>query len=433
VNYASNFAGIPTFFNPGLALNGSPLYTPGTYNANTPYASSVSNPNYYAQHNISTECGFSGYFVPCTSYQEQLYWSVENGDFAFPISPLKPVTYSNYDLSLSHNFGHGISTKITGWARRAYDLDITQNVPSTTGFGEININPAGVITYNPTKIATNNGLEIADGLELYVTKEAPVGFSGSISGTYNNVRQNVFPTEADEFHASINSNLDTLTQLYRVGYVSPTTGTLTGSYRLRTGWRLQAALFFDDGYPYGSGQYVTDRVNGQPVTVPNSNLIGGPAEYVDPSNPGSIIHPNIAATLGTNEGRTPDQLLTHANLTAELTLEKNFGRYSIGFTVNNLFNEAYAGPTYPEGSFGNAGPSAYQQGKLYTGGAFGINSRYQPVASGISGPLTGLDPNCIVSPGTCSSIGVYADGTGAYTNGPNAVGRNFYLYVSTHL
>lgn len=428
--FANAFAGLPAYLNPGIYAN------IGTYNINTPYASSKPT-DYYGTHGIPTDCGFNGYLVPCRTYQQQMYWSVMNGDFPNPLSILVPVTYSNFDLSYMHRFKHNLSFKLTGWTRRAYDLDIVEQIPSTDLFGVTLKGPTGATQFLNLHHATNNGLEIADGLEFYLTKENATGLSGQLSATYNNVRQNVAPASADEFHGIVAPTQ--VNQLYRVGYVSPFTSTLAASYRTTSGWRLTARFNYDIGYPYGDGTMTGIGYGSGTFNVPHTNATGGgQTQFVDPANPGSAFKPNIAATLGTPESAQAQGQLSHANLTADLTLEKKLGRSSIGVSILNVFNEAYSGPVYPSGDFGAiaGGPFAYFNGTLYQKPGFRLNPNYQPVATGISGPLTGYNTSCTPNPAAgvnCLAAGGVVNGKNAYLNLPNNVGRSFYVYFTTRL
>lgn len=435
-NYGGQFSGLPAFLNPGVfALT-------GVYNLNGGVFRSSDPNDYYGRHGIPTDCGFVGYQVPCQSYQEQLYWSVQNGDFGNPIAPLKPVTYSNYDVSYSHRFAGNVSFKVTGWARRAYNLDIIEKVPQRTLFNTVIVGPDGSVSKYLYSIPTNSGVEVADGLEFFLTKENPYGLSGQISATYNNVRQNV--PSADEFHALLNPIA--ASGMYRVGYVSPVTSTLAASYRTHSGWRIQGRLDYDIGYPYGDGLLTSFSYGGHNLIVPHVNatngnvLSNGNTQFVDPSNPGSVIKPNIDATLGTPESNQAQGQLSHSNLVAELTLEKTVGNGALGVQIFNLFNEAYTGPTFPNGDFGfiAGGPFSYLNSSSYYQGGAGmqLNSHYQPVATGVGGPLTGHQLNCIPDPTTgttCLTTGGGVNGTSAYINVPNGVGRTFYVYYTLHI
>ncbi len=428
--YADQFAALPAYLNPGVFAN------IGAYNINTPYKSTDPN-DYYGRHGIPTDCGFNGYQVPCQSYQQQIYWSVINGDFPNPLSILTPVTYSNFDLSYSHQFPAGFSFKATGWTRRAYNLDIVEQVPQTDLFGVTLKNPDGSTSFLNLHHATNNGIEIADGLEFYLTREQPFGLSGQLAATYNNVRQNVPPTGADEYHGVLSALPST--QLFRVNYVSPMTSTLALSYHTHDGWRLQTRLDFDIGYPYGNGLFYNLNYGSQTYNVPHTNASGGgQTQFVDPSDPGSAFKPNIAATLGVPEANQAQGLLSHSNLVAEVTLEKSIGKSAIGISVFNLFNEAYSGPTAVNGDFGSiqGGPFAYFNGTLNQAPGLNYNGAYQPVATGVAGPLTGYNTNCTPNRSTgttCLNAGATVNGRGPYINLPNAIGRQFTFYFTTRL
>jgi hypothetical protein len=68
----------------------------------------------------------------------------------------------------------------------------------------------------------------------------------------------------------------------------------------------------------------------------------------------------------------------------------------------------------------------------YTGAA--LNGLYQPVATGLSGPLSGINTNCYaaVAPIGCSNYLPLVRGQEAYINVPNATGRNYYVYLTIH-
>jgi hypothetical protein len=211
--------------------------------------------------------------------------------------------------------------------------------------------------------------------------------------------------------------------LYRVGFLSPLQAVLSLQYRTRSGWRFNPYVYWDDGYPIGAGTTTAAFINGVPYNIPNTNAsinstapVGAPS-YVDPLNPGSLFNPNIIATRGTPEGSSAGGKLSsydlYVNMTVEWTSPKN---YTLGFTVNNIFNQLYGG------SYVN-----------------GLNGLYQPIATGISGPLSGVsfDPNAYASFGpSLGLVSQYADyvhGREAYINAPQNYGRNFYVYFQTKI
>jgi|GEM_PF-442988 len=431
-DFASEFNDVPAYLNPavnawaqklGLCSTGINCLAPAGYQTNT-------------YKDVPVECGYIYYgaAVPCSSYEQQLYWSEINDDFAFPITPLKPVIANNWDASYEHQFAHGWSTRVTPWARRTYDLDVLLPIVAEDAEGRTIINPS---TGQPELIGpeaiSNNGLEIAKGIEFLLTKESRYGFSGSFTADLTSVRQNVDPTTSDEFHGLIGPDVSAFPTLtYRVPYVAPFTSALAVAYTTHSGWRLQTTMFYTGGYPYGPGLYVPYQVAGIPEIIPNTNATGSggtTGQFIDPSNPGSLKNPNIAANLGTPDGTYPDGVLTHPDLTAEVTLEKSIGLGKIGVEVFNLFNDPYPGPTFAQGTFGVAGPYALTSGSpLYSFGAFGLNPAYQPVATGVSGPLTGKNASCLLVSGACTVIG-----NGPYVHYPNAQGLNFFVYYTTRI
>ncbi len=422
----------------------------------TPY--NITNPNnYYSNNSIATTCGMTdfGLAVPCTSYGEQLYWTGFNGDFGKPLFPLAPITYSNFDFSWEHQFGGGWSFKATPWSRRAYDLDISTQIVNT-GLPTFK-NADGSTGYHQFGLISNNGIEIARGAEFYLTKSTPWhGITGSISASFQHVVQNTDPNNApkglsaDLSGSANNETTGAQTQasgyfnkLFNVDYVTPFSSSLTLNYQApRGGWRLQTQWFYDAGYPYGQGNNVIQLFNGTPHILKNSNdCTGGSIAFADPTNPGSCFSPNIVATRGTNEGDFANQVFSHPNLIAEITIEKTMGQGKLGFTINNLFNEIYTGPTIPYGQdFGQTGPRLSTAALNDQGSNFGangaypvsglfLNPAYQPVATGVSGPLTGQG----LYGNTTAKEAALLCATCAYIHLPNGQGRTYYVYYQFRL
>jgi hypothetical protein len=409
----------------------------------TPFQlSATSQNNYYTQNNIATTCGMVSYgiAVPCTSYAEQLYWNGWNGNFGKPMMPLAPITYSNFDLSYEHQFAGGWSTKLTPWSRRAYNLDVSSEVinPYVTP----HLNADGTPSYSYFGLLSNAGLEIARGVELYVTKTTPWhGLTGSFSASWQNDYQNIDPagtpagaardvtgTSNNENGGFISQSAAAFPGFYHVNYVTPFWSSLTLQYE-KNGWRFQTQWLYDAGYPYGEGTHVYQTFAGVAHEVPSSNDCGNSAaSYADPTNPGSCFSPNIVATRGTNEGNFANQVFTHPNLVASLTLERDLGAGKLGFTIDNLFNEIYTGPTLPNGiDYGRTGPLLSDSYGFDAKNGMYLNPNYQPVATGVSGPLSGLN-----LPGGPANVGLLC-GTCAYIHYPNGEGRTYYVYYQFKL
>jgi hypothetical protein len=95
-------------------------------------------------------------------------------------------------------------------------------------------------------------------------------------------------------------------------------------------------------------------------------------------------------------------------MTANTTIEYNLGHnHLIGLNVSNIFNSLYSGPL--------------------------LNTRYQPVATGISGPLTGLHPLPFYPGLGQANYGPILRGQDAYINSPNNIGRTYYIYFQTKM
>lgn len=318
----------------------------------------------------ATFCGLAGN-QPCASYADQLYWEFQSAFGGVPYSPIKPETFSNYDLSYSHQFAHGIALKVTPFYRRGYDAAALVATLRTDAQGNPILNPAtGLPLQNPA-VATNLGTNFTSGVELLLTKDAAYGISGQLALTYINEFSNVIPlTASEDFFPKIPLASQLLGNRYRVGFISPFTGTMGLQYRTRGGWRVNPVVTYNRGFPIGAGTIAATFVNGKPYNVPNTNVTSptGSAltsQYVDPANPGSLFAPHVAWTRGTPEAPSAGGVLSGARFNTNLTLEyvKPGGRSTFGMLVTNIFNQLYGLPTF--------------------------NDRYQIEATGHPGPLTG--------------------------------------------
>ncbi|HEX3466478.1 MAG TPA: TonB-dependent receptor [Candidatus Elarobacter sp.] len=349
---------------------------------------------------------------PCKSYADQLYWENELDDTGIPIQPLRPIQFNNYEMSYSHNFSGNLAIKATPFYRKAYN-EIAQSAVPVVRNGQVVTDAFGAPEFGPS-VFTNLGHSQITGAELYLTKIATYGFSGELSLTYQNEFTNVLPTSPNEnFYPSIPPAALQLGNLYRVGFLSPFVGTLAVSYKTHGGWRINPTIFYNKGYPMGSGLISAYTVNGVPYNLPNTNVTNSPQlsgpqgapQYVDPVNPGSVFAPNIAATRGTPEGNSPGGVLSKASFTPQLSIEyspPNHPRNTIGILVTNLFNNYYGAPA--------------------------INSLYQPVATGHGGPYSGYT-SLAVNP---AFIGPYnytlLNGNLPYIYGPIGLPRTAEVY-----
>jgi hypothetical protein len=272
-------------------------------------------------------------------------------------------------------------------------------------------NPDGTYRFNPP-VVTNKGTNHATGLEFLLTKDAiATGLSGQFTATYINEFSNVIPLSASEdFFPSIPPASLLLGNLYRVGFLSPFQTSLDLNYETKSGWRISPQFTYNIGYPTNAGLVTAAFINGNPYNIPNTNFSGsinvapnGTTQYVDPEDPGSLFNPNIAATRGTPESTWPGGKLTHPVTSANSTFEYNLGHnHLIGLTVTNIFNSIYSGPS--------------------------LNANYQPVATGLSGPLSGLHTLPFYPQLGQANYGPLTRGQDAYINLPNATGRTYYIY-----
>ncbi len=352
----------------------------------------------------------------CRDYADQLYFENQLTGNGIPIQPVKPATFNNYDLSVSHDFGHGLTAKITPFYRRGYDaFALVQSQKFVAG--QPVLQPDGSPQLNAA-VATNLGINRTTGVEFFATKEAAYGLSGQISATYINEFSNVVPTSGSEdFFPGIPPPSLGLGNQYRVGFISPFNVTTAAAYKFRNGFKINPIVYFNRGYPYGNGGITATTVNGKYVNVPQTNVtnqLGGTTlatNYVDPQNPGTLLKPNVAAKRGTPEGPSAGTYLTapraFANLDFEFAPAK--GHSTIGVLVQNLFNQIYGQPA--------------------------LNQRYQPLATGIAGAKTGTTANTV----TYGPAYGYANyslqrfGNQAYTINPNNQPITFRLYYQYNI
>lgn len=358
---------------------------------------------------------------PCQSYASQLYWFGDQNNDAPDIGNTKPTIFSNYDFSYQHQFQNGWGLRLTPFYKLSTGEPsfsfISEEISPTTGqfLG-------GVFTTNNLGINRTTGVEFG-----LTTPDRPVGFSGFFSATYQNVLDSTPPLISGENGLpAITSSSLLLGDVYRAGYVSPVQARLGVTYKTKFGLHITPVLNYDRGYPYSQGALTA---SGVPIAGVNSNIPqvnygagltsvpgfnatqGVPAstQYVDPALPGTAFNPNIAATRGTPQTSSPGGVLSKANLDANITVEYQFHRNTIGIQVLNVAANPYYG-TIPL-----------------------INPYYQPVATGVSGPQTNQVPQATQA-GYGASRG-YANvpsNFNAFTNGAYLVPFNQPLRIDAY-
>ena len=402
---------------PTLALVNNQL----NYGVFSPYASLA--PHSLTNNNpaVFNGCGIAPYLVQCSNYAQQLYWAYQNF-YGVPFQPVQPMTSNNYQITFQHQFSkgalRGVALSIAPWTRHQYNTEASVAQPVLNAAGQPTIQN-GTVILGPGS-ATNLGKEYATGVDVNITKENPVGLSGQWTMSYVNEFSSVLPTSGSEdFFPSIPYSSALAGDVYRVGFVSPFQTTLGLTYRTESGWRINPRLSYDVGYPTGNGTLTADIINGVAVNIPNTNAVPGgaagsqglgPTYYVDPLNPGSVFNPNIAASRGSNETTSPGGKLTNPDFYANITVEyapKN-AHYKIGFDVENIFN------------------------RLYSSTGVFLNDRYQPIATGIGGPLTGYStiPTDYTVPFANPQYRGDFGGNQIYTRFPNGNPRSYYFYYS---
>lgn len=368
-------------------------------------------------YGFGTACGQTGYFVNCRSLGDQLYWSNQNFD-GIAYQPARPTTSDNWQFTLEHQFTgkflNGTALSISPWYRKQHDTIANESSPILQNGQPVVIN--GSVQFGPP-VLTNDGKEQATGIDFNLTRSVAYGLSAQLTATYINELSSVIPlSSSEDFYPSISPASVALGNLYRVGFISPFQSTLSLSYHTRNGWRVTPRYTYNIGYPTGVGLLTATYINGTPFNVPNTNgnTIGsapaGPACFIDPMNPGSLFNPNEAACRGEAESSSPGGKLTSPQGFLDMTVEYNAPNspLTFGFDVANIFNQVYGGAQ--------------------------LNGRYQPIATGISGPLTGWstsDVNYTAFPSAWPQYGPYLNPTGVYVNNPSGLGRTFYFYIQT--
>jgi hypothetical protein len=328
--------------------------------------------------------------LSCSSYADQLFWEYQNA-LGLPVFTVKPEQFSNWDFSYSHQFAHNYAVKVTPFYRSGQDINIQTNA--------ILRNANGIPVIGPTT-TTNQGVSKTTGVEFLLTKDAAYGFSGTLAATYVNEFTNVPPLQSaeDVFPFIIPASL-ALGKLYRVGFLSPLEAQLSVQYKTRSGFRINPTINYIRGFPYNQGSISAFQLpNGQFANVPNTNLTSPNGSnqapcFVDPGNPGTYLNPRFVACRGPAESPDPGGLLTPARLNTNLTIEYTPPRsrdtlhreITFGVQFLGVFNSLYGYPTY--------------------------NDCYQPVATGVSGPLSGY--------GACS-----------YSNNPYGNGHNGFVNIA---
>jgi hypothetical protein len=234
-----------------------------------------------------------------------------NSTFFAQYTPVKPQRATNYDLSWTHEFANNVELRITPYYRKGVDY-VVANTPLLFTL------PDGTSIFGSPR-EQNAGVNQNTGVELAIQKNASFGLSGTLSATYDNTLANY---NSDFFPATNNAAL-ALNHFFHVSYVAAVTAALNLAYDTRNGWHFSALMPYESGYRYGVGKktFVFQPLgkNGGlvPVEVLNTDLaeislganqFTSAYYFTDPSNPGTILHPNITGSRGTDDGNDPGTL-----------------------------------------------------------------------------------------------------------------------------
>jgi hypothetical protein len=331
-----------------------------------------------------------------------------NSNFFAQYTPVKPQRATNYDASWTHEFTNNVELRITPYYRKGVDY-VVANTPLLFTL------PDGTSIFGSPR-EQNAGTNENTGVELDIQKFASFGLSGTLSATYDNTLANY----NSDFFPSTNNAALALNHFFHVSYVAPVVATLNLAYDTHNGWHFSALMPYESGYRYGVGKktFVFQPLgkNGGlvPVEVLNTDLaatsLGQNAfqsayYFTDPSNPGTILHPNITGSRGTDDGADPGTLRGPPRFfLTDVSIAHDIGRgatnMQVGIRGTNLL--------------GN-----------YTNTVVGTNSRYRNNGLGGFGPTSGTN---LVLP--TEEPYEFPRSPFPYENEPTGPARLYTLFVS---
>jgi carboxypeptidase family protein/TonB-dependent receptor-like protein len=297
-----------------------------------------------------------------------------NSNFFAQFTPVRPQRATNYDASWSHEFGNSLELRISPYYRKGEDY-VVANTPLLFTL------PGGTPVFGAPR-EENAGVNENTGAELDLQKISTFGLSGTLSATYDNTLANY----NSDFFPSTNNAALAANHFFHVSYLAAVTATLNLAYNTRNGWHFSALMPFESGYRYGVGKktFVFEPLgpNGSliPVEVLNTDLAAASLNenaaqsayyFTDPSNPGTILHPNITGSRGTADGDDPGTLHGPARFfLTDVAIAHDIGsgptRMQVGIRGTNLL--------------GN-----------YTNAVVGGNFLYVPNGLGAFGPGSGVN------------------------------------------
>lgn len=366
-----------------------------------------------------------GFYNPtqCLNFAQEMFWLWDQNHDAPDLGGAQYEADTNYDFTYQHQFKNGVGLRITPFYKNS------TNVPDFSVLSAT-INPVTGQLASFVFTVNNNGINKSTGVELGLTlPDRPVGLSGFLSATYQNVLDRVTPlTQGESNLPFIYDSSVALGDTYRAGYLSPFTARMGLDYKTKVGLEIRPIINYNRGYPFSAGTTTASNgLCGIVANVPAVNFGCGTTfypgfegitsgfhftgqnstQYVDPAYPGNTFNPNIAVTRGTANSSSAGGILSKPEAEADLDIEFHVGkdnRQTLGVLAQNL------------------------TGNVYYGSVPQINPFWQPVSTGVGGPQTGK--NALANPayaggifaatGSAANPSLAAYGTGPYVLLPNA-------------
>ncbi|MBV8281965.1 MAG: hypothetical protein JO347_07875, partial [Candidatus Eremiobacteraeota bacterium] len=266
-------------------------------------------------------------------------------------TPVLPQRAFAADLSWEHDFGNGWDAKLTPYYRHGTNY-VVANTPLIGTLAD------GTSIFG-APVEQNAGVNTITGFEWAFSKSSTFGLSGYFNGTYGNMLANY----NSDFFPSVNNAALALNHFFHVSYFSPVTATIGVTYHDRHGLWITSEFPYESGYYYGVGTKTfvfqpcgqvsgcTGNPNSSvPVEVLNTDLAAASLGlnsrtsayyYTDPTNPGTILNPNIVGSRGTAEGPDPGSIWGPARMTVNIAVAHDLGNgpnhFQVGVRASNLF------------------------------------------------------------------------------------------------
>lgn len=305
----------------------------------------------------------------------QFFQGVFNSSYFAQFTPVRPQRATNIDFSWEHQFPNGFEMKFTPYYRKGDDY-VVANTPLLLTL------PDGTPIFGSPR-EQNAGFNKNTGFEFSIQRVANFGYTGFFDLTYDNTVANY----NSDFFPSTNNAALALNHVFHVLYLAPVTANLNLNYDRPAGWHIWNEFPYESGYRYGVGTHTFVFVGNTPVEVLNTDLaeaaLGNNANtsayyFTDPTNPGTILNPNITGSRGTPEGTDPGTLRGPQILRWNLTIAHDIGAapngMQAGVRIQNAlgnYSDALVGQNsrYRNNGVGGFGP---------TSGTNKINPLYQP-------------------------------------------------------